>query len=315
MSRTQLGPLAAVVIVVLRLAIGVHFLAEGLDKVRGTKPFSSAGFLGNAKGPLAPLFKGLVADPDGHRKLDADATLAYWTNYRDRVARHHGFDEDQVKQTEGLLAKSEGRLNDFFAENEETLDEYYKQLERRDANAAKPERAGMQTLQTHDARIAGDWMKLKGQLLSQMDALWKNVETEFNNVATSEQRAAAGGPLPIGRLSAHGPSSECVDVIIPWFDLIIGLCLILGLFTRTAAIMAGLFLASVCASQWPGYPGAAPIYYQTIEMLALFTLAAVGAGKVASVDALLCGCRRFCCPPKSVAGNSVRPSQATGTKR
>ena len=51
MSRTQLGPLAAVVIVVLRLAIGLHFMSEGLDKVRGTKPFSSAGFLGNAKGP------------------------------------------------------------------------------------------------------------------------------------------------------------------------------------------------------------------------------------------------------------------------
>ena len=292
MSRTQLGPLAAVVIVVLRLAIGLHFMSEGLDKVRGTKPFSSAGFLGNAKGPLAPLFKGLVADPDGYYKLDAEATLAHWTNYRDRVAHHYGFDEDQVKQTENLLAKAEGRLNDFFAENEETLDEYYNQLERRDANAAKPERAGMQTLQTHDARIADDWMKLKGQLLSQVDALWKNVETDFNNVATSEQRQAAGGPLPIGKLSVHGPSSECVDVIIPWFDLIVGVCLILGLFTRTAAVLAGLFLASVCASQWPGYPGAAPIYYQSVEMLALFALAAVGAGKVASIDALMS--RRAC---------------------
>lgn len=304
MSRTQLGPLAAVVIVVLRLAIGLHFMSEGLDKVRGTKPFSSAGFLGNAKGPLAPLFKGLVADPDGYYKLDAEATLAHWTNYRDRVARHYGFDEDQLKQTENLLGKAEGRLNDFFAENEETLDEYYKQLERRDANAAKPERAGMQTLQTHDARIADDWMKLKGQLLSQVDALWKNVETDFNNVATSEQRQAAGGPLPIGKLSVHGPSSECVDVIIPWFDLIVGVCLILGLFTRTAAVLAGLFLASVCASQWPGYPGAAPIYYQSVEMLALFALAAVGAGKVASIDALLCGC----CAKRGT-------SYVTGTKR
>ena len=293
MSRTQLGPLAAVVIVVLRLAIGLHFMSEGLDKVRGTRPFSSAGFLGNAKGPLAPLFKGLVADPDGYYKLDAEATLAHWTNYRDRVARHYGFDEDQLKQTENLLGKAEGRLNDFFAENEETLDEYYKQLKRRDANAAKPERAGMQTLQTHDARIAGDWMKLKGQLLSQVDALWKNVETDFNNVATSEQRQAAGGPLPIGKLPARGVfTTDFVDRVIPWFDFLVGVCLILGLFTRTAAVLAGLFLASVCASQWPGYPGAAPIYYQSIEMLALFALAAVGAGKVASIDALMS--RRAC---------------------
>jgi uncharacterized membrane protein YphA (DoxX/SURF4 family) len=301
MSRTQLGPLAAVVIVVLRLAIGLHFLSEGLDKLSGTRPFSSAGFLGNAKGPLAPLYKGLVNDPDGYRKLDGEAALAYWTSYRDRVAHHYGFDEDQVKQTESLLRKAQDRLDDFYAENEETLDEYYKQLERRDANAARPERQGMQTLQTHDARIAGDWMKLKGQLLSQIDALWKNVETDFNSVATSEQRQAAGGPLPIGKLPPRGVfTTDFVDRVIPWFDVVIGVCLIVGLFTRTAAVLAGLFLASVCATQWPGYPGAAPIYYQSIEMLALFTLAAVGAGKVASVDALLCGCRQYCCPPKRV---------------
>ncbi len=294
MSRTQLGPLAAVVVVVLRLAIGLHFLAEGLDKLGGTKPFSSAGFLGNAKGPLAPLFKGMVADPDGYHKLNSEATLANWTNYRDRVARHYRFDETQVTQSEALLAKAEDRLKEFYNENEETLDEYTKQVERRDANSARPEREGMQTLQTHDARITGERMKLKGQLLSQIDALWKNVETDFNNVATSEQRQAAGGPLAIGKLSAPRPSSDCVDVIIPWFDVLVGLCLILGLFTRTVAVMAGLFLASVCASQWPGYPGAAPIYYQSIEMLALFALAAVGAGKVASIDALLCGCRSCC---------------------
>jgi uncharacterized membrane protein YphA (DoxX/SURF4 family) len=294
MSRTQLGPLAAVVLVVLRVAIGLHFLAEGMDKIRGTRPFSSAGFLGNAKGPLAPLYQGLVNDPDGYRKLDADLAVAYWTKYRDQVARHYRFDGKQDQLTERLLARGEDRLKQFLDENEETLDEYYKQLERRDANAARPERQGMETLQTHDAKITGERMKLKGQLLSQVDALWKNVETDFNNVATEEQRQAAGGPLLIGKLPASGLSTDFVDVIIPWFDLLVGVCLILGLFTRTAAVLAGLFLASVCASQWPGYPGAAPIYYQSIEMLALFALAALGAGKVASVDSLLGCCWKSC---------------------
>ena len=315
MSRTQLGPLAAVVLVVLRLAIGLHFLSEGLDKLSGSRPFSSAGFLGNAKGPLAPLFKGLVKDSDGYRRLDVDATVAHWTTYRDRVARHFGYDEDQVTKTESLLKKNVNHWKEFFQENEDELDQYVKQVDRRDANAAKAERAGMETLQTHDALITGERMKLKGQLLSQVDALWKNVESDFNSVATPDQRAAAGGPLPIGKLPAHGVSSDCVDIVIPWFDLIVGVCLILGIFTRTAAVLAGLFLASVCASQWPGYPSATPIYYQSVEMLALFALAAVGAGKVASVDALLCGCRRYCCPPKTAAGTPPRTSQATGTTR
>ena len=34
-------------------------------------------------------------------------------------------------------------------------------------------------------------------------------------------------------------------------------------------------------------PGAMPIYYQAIEMLALFALAAIGAGQVFGFDALL----------------------------
>jgi uncharacterized membrane protein YphA (DoxX/SURF4 family) len=89
-----------------------------------------------------------------------------------------------------------------------------------------------------------------------------------------------------------------MDWIIPYFDLTIGICLIVGLLTRTAAVLGGLFLLSVCAAQWPGYPGAAPIYYQAVEMLALFALAANGAGKWASVDALFGCCRTWCCPPK-----------------
>ena len=310
MSRTQLGPLAAVVLVVLRVAIGLHFLGEGMDKLKGTRPFSSAGFLGNAKGPLAPLYKGLINDPDGYRKLDSERTAAYWTSYRSRVERHYGFDEEQVKKSEQLLVRATDNFDEFLKENEETLDEYYQQLERRDSNAARPERQGMETLQTQDAKITGDRMKLRGQLLSQVDALWKNVEIDLNNVATPEQREAAGGPLPIGKLPAGGLSSDFVDGIIPWFDLLVGVCLILGLFTRTAAVLAGLFLASVCASQWPGSPGAAPIYYQSIEMLALFSLAALGAGKVASIDSLLGCCWSRC----NTKGNAQRGRESLTSK-
>ena len=326
MSRTQLGPLAAVAIVVLRVAIGLHFTSEGLDKLRGTRPFSSAGFLGNAKGPLAPLYKGLIFDPDGRRRLgmyeevneltgnvhvytSPDEMVAYWTTYRDRVAHHYGFDEKQVEQTEKLLAKHTDRLENFFGDNADQIEEYYNQLKRRDQNATLPERRGLETLQTHDQRISGDWLKLRGQLLAKMDALWKNVETDLNNVATGEQREAAGGPLPIGKLQSRALSTDVVDAVIPWFDLTVGICLVLGLFTRTACVLAGLFLASVCASQWPGYAGADPIYYQSVEMLALFALAAVGAGKVASIDSLFCSCRRMCCPPKTAA-----QSRAAGVK-
>ena len=76
---------------------------------------------------------------------------------------------------------------------------------------------------------------------------------------------------------------------MPWFDVAIGACLILGLFTRPAAILGAAFLASICVSQWPLSPGAVPIYNQAIEMLALFALAAIGAGRFFGLDAICYG--------------------------
>ncbi len=77
--------------------------------------------------------------------------------------------------------------------------------------ATLPERRGMETLQTHDARIAADWMKLRGQLLSKTDALWKNVETDLNKVATREQRESRG-LVRIGKLPPRGLSTDLVDI-------------------------------------------------------------------------------------------------------
>jgi len=69
-------------------------------------------------------------------------------------------------------------------------------------------------------------------------------------------------------------------------------------FTRVAAIAGAVFLASVCAAQWPGYSGAIPIYYQAVEMLALLVLAAVGAGRFLGIDYFFGGLKALCCPPK-----------------
>ena len=56
---TRLTP---VFLVLLRLAIGWHFLFEGLDKINNPT-WSSAGYLREASGPLAPEFNDLAGDP------------------------------------------------------------------------------------------------------------------------------------------------------------------------------------------------------------------------------------------------------------
>jgi thiosulfate dehydrogenase [quinone] large subunit len=63
------GPMIA--ITVLRVLVGWHFLYEGLSKLTAPS-WTAAGYLKQAKGPLAESFRGLAANPD----MLANADLA-----------------------------------------------------------------------------------------------------------------------------------------------------------------------------------------------------------------------------------------------
>ena len=288
-TRYQIGFLAAAAIVALRLGIGLHFFLEGADKLAEPQSFS-AGFLGNAKGPLAPLYRNMVWDADGLFRLDRDRTLAHWDDYRNRIISHYQFDDGQKKQADKTLNTYEARLKSFLARSSDEIAEYYQQIERRNENEKDPARS-LASLQAHDARISSERLKLKGQLIPTIDTLWKDLETDLNAIATTEQWKRHGR-LEIGKVGRRPMDSVMVDRIIPYFDITIGLLLIFGFLTRPAAIAGGLFLLSVCISQWPGSQGAAPIYYQAVEMLALFALAGLGAGRFLGIDYLFSGLRR-----------------------
>ena len=133
------------------------------------------------------------------------------------------------------------------------------------------------------------WEKeLKGKgapLIASADALWGGYEKAIFSVASPEQQMR--GVLRLRRPGRSFMDSEMVDSFIPYFDLTIGLLLMFGLFTRPAAVIGGLFLASVIGSQFPGSTGAAPTWPQAIEMIAMFHLAAAAAGRYAGLDSLV----------------------------
>src|SRR5438132_12763936 len=113
-SSYCISRLAAAAIVLLRVGIGVHFLAEGWTKLENPKPFSG-GFFSNAKGPLAPLYRGMVWDADGRYRLQPiDDTLAEWDAYRNRIVNHYGFDEKQQKAAADTVKRYEARLRQFL---------------------------------------------------------------------------------------------------------------------------------------------------------------------------------------------------------
>src|SRR5689334_6876648 len=98
------------------MAIGWHFLYEGVEKVYSTPegkssllarilpppnapppmdkpdaPFSAEGYLRNASGPLAPYFRSLVPDIDSRSKLELEPLKASWAAELKRFADHYKF--------------------------------------------------------------------------------------------------------------------------------------------------------------------------------------------------------------------------------
>lgn len=290
------------VLVALRLGIGWHFFNEGVDKIQDPN-FSSAGFLSNAKGPLAGMFHGMVPDRDGVARLDPERTLLAWQQYHAQVINYYGFDENQIKKADQAYNRYEKQLQGFFDLNLEEINNYLvHRLERRRNNQADGAYREVASLQGHDAKIEGELRKDRAPWLRTIDGVWNEYEAELNGLANDEQRRRR--PLKLRRPGDGFLDIDLVDAFIPCFDVVIGSLLLLGLFVRPTAVVGALFLGSVVLSQWPGSTGAAPTYNQSVEMFALLVLMATGAGRYAGLDFflnhfLIRRLRNWCCPAKS----------------
>jgi uncharacterized membrane protein YphA (DoxX/SURF4 family) len=284
-------------LVALRLMIGWHFYQEGVQKIPDPN-WTTAGFFTGAKGPLADYFELLVYDVDGRERLnfvrtetgkvsvDPDRTLETWKQFRAKVEQYYGFDEEQKKAAEECFQAYERQLVWFFDLHHDEIHEYFHGLDRRQVNRLDPARRSVPSLRAQAEAIE---MELSGQVarwLHQIDKLWRGYGRDLNAIATEEQQAR--GPVrlesPGGGMFFGLMDTRTIDKIIPLFDTVVGAMLILGLGTRLAALAGAGFLFSICLTQWPGAPGALPVYYQAIEMFGLLVLAAVAAGQFAGLD-------------------------------
>jgi uncharacterized membrane protein YphA (DoxX/SURF4 family) len=294
-----LGTLAVVTLVALRLGIGWHFFQEGATKLPDPS-WTAAHFFTGSKGPLHPLYEMLVWDVDGKIRLnyaqtehgwpriDLDQTRSFWDAYRAQVEEYYGFDDKQKEQAAACQEHWEDQLRAYFAENEAKILEYFHGLDRAQANARDVAKRQVASLRGQAEKIDAELTGAAAPWLAQVTKLWAGYDDAINAVATPEQRAR--GRLTMGNLQPgffNTTLAHFIDRFVPYFDAAVGALLIVGLFTRLAALAGAGFLFSIILTQWPGAPGAQPVYYQTIEMLGMLVLAAVAAGQFAGLDYVL----------------------------
>ena len=294
----QLGTLAIVALVALRIGTGWHFYSEGVAKLE-TGDFSSEGFLSTSHGPLAGLFKGLVWDEDGAIRLgynQANGTISEkptaerWNDYRARAVKRYQLKKPQQQAAVRAMKRRVGQLKWYLETNNEDIIHYFRQLERWRAQQRDASRRDVSTLRGQSESLAREISSSRRGWLATIEHLEADYQADLAKLATppppefGANTNVAAKPLKMKHPGRRFYDSRSVDRLLPYFDILVGVCLVVRLFSSTAAIAGACFLLSVVLTQFPGAVGAAPVYYQAVEALGLCLLAALRAGQYAGLD-------------------------------
>lgn len=230
--------------------------------------------------------------PSINDKLDKSKVFSYKRlfeyidSFASRASNLHGFTEEQIQASVVVTTEAKEKLNVVLEDWGSDISKYLKGFERIEKNSVDEMRNNVAGMRKQKDSIEYEWKGLARAPLAEIDRILWDVEREVNALATGPQvgkevryeklRMPDAGPIDV----------RLVDKYLPIFDMSVGILLMLGLLTPIAALAAGIFLASVVLTQFPGYPGTQPTYYQAIEMVGCFVLAFADAGRFAGLDFL-----------------------------
>ena len=316
------GFCAAFFLVLLRVAIGWHFLYEGVEKVYSTPegrdsvlarvlprpshpepPFSAEGYLRASSGPLAPTFRRLVPDADSLEKLDPERLRADWRSDLERHAAHYRFGPEQRKAAETAMADRLLIAEAWFREpeNRDKVQKYRSELAYVDRTLNSPSSLAFERERAYKQRrdLEGDRKALAATVDAWTGTLrdaWVGIYSKAlppDKAAVELERV--GRPVPLWTRLDWINASTMIGM------LVVGVGLILGFFTRLSALGAIGFLAMFYLSMppWPHLPTppTAEGHYlfvnkNLIELIACLALLFLPTGHWIGLDALLFGRRR-----------------------
>ena len=344
-------------LVLLRLALGCHFLYEGVWKIEHADKFSAAPFLSEAKGPASRFFYAMLPDLNGRERLRAEDDKGHWklamarddggnqrltvikdekgavvadkkgrpmyqaeadridawAAFQDEVAKKYRFSKEQIDAAKTIFDKYEDSLQNYFTLNAPKFQTYLESLERFEEERDHGHNGTahqQQRLWDHERELR----KEVAGWFAEMDKLGKDYENALASIPRDSDQQALG-PYRMGAAPWWAPwkwhRMEQINFAVTYGLTAIGLCLVLGLCTRLAALGGAAFMCFVVLTQpaWPGlYPPdpavvghALLINKDFIEMLALLTIATTAVGRWAGLDhfihslvvcPFLCKCKR-----------------------
>jgi uncharacterized membrane protein YphA (DoxX/SURF4 family) len=278
-------------LVLLRLAIGWHFLIEGLDKIQN-ETWSSEAYLRESVGPLAPAFRNLAGDrlvdklSVGEDRSFPAALAVDWDVYFQRYKEHYSLDDKQIELAEIAFKQQKQKAVEYLAKTKRPIampspqppsvpvemtvperiaelkkrEERVRQIEEQELPAAS-EREQAETfakLRAAKGSAAAARASLRADLAAVNQALAGALT--HGAVLTSEQVTL--DPIQpsyfVPGLDNIGDWSllDWSDFLVKWGLVVVGGLLLLGLLTRTACVAGALYLLLffLAMPPLPGYP-------------------------------------------------------------
>jgi uncharacterized membrane protein YphA (DoxX/SURF4 family) len=209
-----------------------------------------------------------------------------WRAVLDDVKAIAGLSEAQRAQADAAYQARLQELADYLVAQTDAITEYQHELWRLENWRSAPE---ARDVPFHDERIA-----TKAAETSSPPNAWVNQVREIEaaylndlrNILTTEQRGLALTTAAIddALTDSRQDTLRIVNIAVTAVTIGVGVCLLLGFFTRLASIVGALFLLAVIASQPPWLAESEATMPQCIEFAALLVLAGTGAGRWAGLD-------------------------------
>ncbi|MEO2047475.1 MAG: TQO small subunit DoxD [Pirellulales bacterium] len=221
-----------------------------------------------------------------------------------------GLTKEQQAQAAEQFTVRHQELADYLADELEAIEEYQHDLWRlaraqahRGANEIPYQEQRIVQIQAETARSPRPWIATVSDFEAQFrENLLRIVSVSASNKEANHEKETVAASNPSMLVAARSVLTDAKEKRMDWMSLAVactvtgvGVCLLLGFFTRLASVVGALFLFSVITTQPPWVATAAPTINQAVEMMALLVLAATAAGRWAGIDFFTHAfCQKFC---------------------
>jgi uncharacterized membrane protein YphA (DoxX/SURF4 family) len=227
--------------------------------------------------------------PKGAGSAWANRIAADWDRTVAAFSALPGLTEDQKEAAGAALSRRKQQLADYMAGEEGSIAEWQHELSRLAAWQTGPDSEDLPFQKSRIAEKKAETTAGSAGWVSQVREFEASLFADLRSILTDEQAKDAVFVDRVNDVTRDENERKLAKINFAVTCLIIGVgaCLLLGLFTRLAALGGIAFLCMVVATQLPWVPGAIPTYNQIVEIAALVVLFAVGAGRWFGLDFFL----------------------------